>query len=229
MTLLDDEKVVLQTNLESQIKKDIREIFENRLKSIPFIQDELRRKNPRFTLEFNAEDDRYRYVIVDTMYKLIEDLIIENAILIENLENMLKAKSTEFDDLSVLTEEYSKQHEAGDKVKDSTNDEAIILSFGEMHNSISDGALGKKIKVFTLMEMYYDRWAAPEDLGKILFYSEEEASQYIKNYVDKYHTLNFVPDEYRALTKVGYEEYYVVELKVAPSSINLNINCMVLA
>ena len=88
MTLLDDAKVVLPTNLESQIKKDIREIFENRLKSMPFIQDELRRKNPRFTLEFNAEDGRYRYIIVDTMYKLIEDLLIENAILIENLENM---------------------------------------------------------------------------------------------------------------------------------------------
>lgn len=186
---------------------EVHEEFKKSLRAIPFVRDELLRKNPRFTLEWNLEEGRYKYIVVDTMFKLFEPMYLK----------LCDLKSTD-NHTEVLQQETP-------QICD--NDEAIILALGGMQNLISNGQLGKVIRVFALQEVYYDRWSAPENLGKMYFYSEEDARNYLKSYADKYHSLRFTPDEYRIMKTLGYEDKYVKELKVAGSDINFNVNAMV--
>lgn len=58
-------------------KHDIMEVkkaFEESLKDIPIFIEERRRAKPRFPLEWDSANQQYKYLVVDTMFRVFKNV-----------------------------------------------------------------------------------------------------------------------------------------------------------
>lgn len=51
--------------------------FEKRVKEIHYVADELRSQNPRFNLDWNEKEGRYKYMFIDTLFKIFEPMYLQ--------------------------------------------------------------------------------------------------------------------------------------------------------
>lgn len=146
-----------------------RDNFIKIVKEIPFVRDEIRKANPRFTLEWSNNLDKFKYVVVQTMFQLyciMAESLDEQSKQIRKLQSQLK----EINDSQVEDEVLEELTETPEKP------EATML--------------------YPLQPVHMDRWAPCPEEGRImLFESSEDRDSYL-NEVTKNRQSASVPDEY---------------------------------
>lgn len=137
-------------------------------KEIPFIADELRKANPRFTLEWSNGNSRFKYVVIQTMFDIYR-IMAEKTEAQEKEIRKYESKITEFEKAKI-------------------NDEVL--------SELSE-AQKEPIKLYPVKKIYMDRWApSPEFCGSLYFKSEFDRTRFLESVNRERRNSVTVPDEY---------------------------------
>lgn len=165
-----------------------RDNFIKMVKEIPFVRDEIRKANPRFTLEWSNNLDKFKYVVVQTMFQLyciMAESLDEQSKQIRKLQSQLK------------------------ELNDSQVEDEVLAEITQMEETPEATFL------YPLQPVHMDRWAPCPEEGRIMFFeSSAERSKYVFEEI-KDRPFGGVPDEYTSYSELppvtapkGYRENY---------------------
>lgn len=169
--------------------KLVRGAFEERIKQIPFVVDELRKLKPAFTLEYDEEKGRYKYIFIDTLFKVYEPLIEQ---ITELTAEIIDLKNR--NELEVFSHTTSK-YDPVEKPEESREIENIAREKSSIRTNVEISS--KEVLMYPIQRIHMDRWAKGPELGSVLlFFSSKDALKYIEWYNKTYNTSKSAPDEY---------------------------------
>lgn len=165
-----------------------RDNFIKMVDEIPFVREEIRKDNPRFTLEWSNNLDKFKYVVVQTMFQLyciMAESLDEKSKQIRKLQSQLK------------------------EVNDSQVEDEVLAELTETPETPEANYL------YPLQPVHMDRWAPCPEEGRIMFFeSSGERSRYLIEETKDRHSSR-VPDEYTSYSELpaviapkGYRENY---------------------
>lgn len=165
-----------------------RDNFIKMVKEIPFVRDEIRKANPRFTLEWSNNLDKFKYVVVQTMFQLY-------CIMAESLDEQSKQISKLQSQLKKLNDSQVEDEVLAETTQKPEKQEVTIL--------------------YPLQTTHMDRWAPCPETGRTMYFeSLQDRADFLYG-VDKARSGNKVPDEYTAYSKAqpvnapkGYREKF---------------------
>lgn len=166
----------------------VRACFEDIIKGIPFIADEIRKLKPMFTLEFDEEKGRYKYIFVDSLFKLFEPLFLENLKL--NAELIDYRNNTEMSAFQLTTCSAEPVEKPVDKEIREIAEIAVVKSTVRVNPDVTE------VLMYPVQKVHMDSWSGNELGAVMLFFSQADASKYVGWYNRTYNTLPSAPSEY---------------------------------
>lgn len=150
-------------------------------KEMPFIADELRKANPRFTLEWSNGNSRFKYIVIQTMFDIYR-IMAEKTEALEKEIRKYESKITEFE-------------------KAKTNDEVL----SELSESYSG------IRLYPLQKVYMDSWAPAPEIGSTMYFKTNEDRSKFLSAIAKERQGTSVPCEYTSYNQLNAVEMSAVD------------------